>query len=82
MSVLDKKAMYDLKWNYNYNLNRYYNGCNYISANGENADKYYNELFDILDNLNLLLKEIMKEEDITENEILNGFKINKKKEEW
>lgn len=75
MSVLSKKAIYALKWNYNHNLNRYYNGCNYIEQNREDTNKFLPELLSIQENLEILLNEIMKYEDVTEREILNGFNL-------
>lgn len=80
MSVLNEKAMYDLKWNYNYCLNRYYNGCRYIQKHGKKAEKYYEEIFSIIDSLNALLKEIMGQQEVTDDEILYGFKIGTKEE--
>lgn len=75
MPILDKKAMYDLKWNYNYNLNRYYNGCNYLENNPEKFDKYIEELTSIKENLEILVSEIMKQQEVTEDEILGGFAL-------
>jgi len=74
-TVLNLKAMYELKWNYNYNLNRYYNGCNYIEEHINEADKYLPELMSIKENIEILLDEIMKHQQVSENEILNGFDI-------
>lgn len=75
MSVLSKKEIHELKWNYNYNLNRYYNGCNYIEQNKQYTDKYLPELLSIKENLEVILTEIMENEDVSEEEILNGFKF-------
>lgn len=75
MSVLNKKAMYDLKWNYNYNLRRYYNGCNYLEKHPEEFDKYIDELNGIKENLEILINEIMKQENVNEKEILGGFVV-------
>lgn len=75
-AILNEKAMYELKWNYNYNLNRYYNGCNYIAEHTNEADKYLPELMSIKENIDILLDEIMKHGQVSENEILNGFDIS------
>lgn len=75
MSVLNRKQIHELKWNYNYNLNRYYNGCNYIEQNKQDTDKYLAELLSIKEKLEILLTEIMENERVSEEEILNGFKL-------
>lgn len=75
MPILNKKELHELKWNYNHNLNRYYNGCNYIEQNKQDTDKYLAELLSIKENLEILLTEIMKNEKVSEEEILNGFKL-------
>lgn len=75
MPILNEKSIYELEWQYNYNLNRYYNGCNYISEHLKEADKYQPELINIIENIDLLLEEIMKYKKVTKEEILNGFEI-------
>ena len=50
MSVLNEKAIYELKWNYNNNLIRFYNGCKYLEKNRDKIDKYINEILDIKKN--------------------------------
>ena len=75
MSVLDKKAMYNLKWNYNSILRRYYNGCNYLEEHPEEFDKYIEELNGIKENLEILINEIMGQQKVNENEILGGFAL-------
>lgn len=75
MPILNKKELHELKWNYNHNLNRYYNGCNYIEQNKQYTDKYLGELLSIKENLEILLTEIMENEKVSEEEILNGFKL-------
>lgn len=75
MPILNEKSIYELKWQYNYNLNRYYNGCNYISEHLKEADKYEPELINIIENIDLLLEEITKYKKVTKEEILNGFEI-------
>lgn len=56
---------------YNKVLQRYYNGCNYISEHLEEADKYLPKVLELLDKLNKILEKIP---NATEGEILNGFK--------
>lgn len=75
MSVLNNEAIEELKWNYNYNLGRYYKGCEYCSTHKNEIDKWLPELMDILDNINILLEEIMKEKNVTEQEIVGGFNL-------
>lgn len=75
MPILNEKELYELKWNYNHNLNRYYNGCNYIEQNKQDTDKYLAELLSIKENLEIILTEIMENEKVSEEEILNGFKL-------
>lgn len=70
MSFLD-----DFKYDYNYYLRRYYNGCKYCSEHIDEVDKWLPELLDIMDNINLLGIEISKYIEMTEEEILHGFKI-------
>lgn len=70
MSVLN-----EIKNNYNHNLLRYYNGCNYCKKHKKEADKWLTELLEILDNMNILLEEIMKYENINEKEKLEGFEL-------
>ena len=65
----------DLKYDYNYYLNRYYKGCKYCSEHIEEVDKWILELLDIMDNINLLGEEICKYIKMTEEEVLYGFKV-------
>ena len=62
--------MQKVKELYNKTLQRYYNGCNYISEHIDEADKYLPKVLELLDILNQILKRI----PATEEEILNGFK--------
>lgn len=75
MSILNKKALDELKSNYNYYLLRYNKGCDYLEKNISEIDKWTSELLDIIENLNLLLEEIQKNTEVSNYEILNGFKI-------
>lgn len=70
MSVLN-----DLKYNYNYNLIRWNNGCDYCEKHLDEVDKWLPELLDITENLNYLLDEIMKHEKVSDDDILKGFII-------
>lgn len=65
----------ELKMKYNYILNRYYNGCNYIEANPNEFDKYIDKIMNFKSELEEILTEIEKKQTITENEILGGFDI-------
>ena len=60
-----------LKQIYNKTLQRYYNGCNYLSEHIDECDKYLPIVLKLLDALNQILKRIP---NATEEEILNGFK--------
>lgn len=62
-----------MKEKYNKLLKRYINGCEYLKNNPEKQEKYLVELIKILDEMNRILKEIEKEEKITEKEMLIGF---------
>lgn len=63
--------MTELKQRYNYILQRYYNGCNYLLENPKEWDKYLPVVLELLDELNKILEKI----EATKEEILNGFKI-------
>ncbi len=56
---------------YNKILQRYYNGCNYIEEHIEEVDKYLPVVKELLDKLNKILEKIP---NVTEEEVLNGFK--------
>lgn len=63
--------MNKLKQEYNHTLQRYYNGCNYISEHLEEVEKYLPKVLELLDKLNKILEKIP---NATEEEILYGFK--------
>lgn len=63
------------KIEYNYILNRYYNGCNYIEEHPDEFDKYIDKIMDFKNELENILEEIQKKQKVSENEILGGFKI-------
>lgn len=62
--------MDNLKELYNHYLRRYYTGVNYIEQHLDEADKYMPAILDLLDRINLLIKEIG---NMTDEEILGGF---------
>ena len=65
----------ELKMKYNYILNRYYNGCNYIEANPDQFNKYIDRVINFKTQLDEILTEIEKKQIVTESEILGGFEI-------
>lgn len=67
--------MEKLKKQYNYLLNRYYNGCNYVEAHPDEFNKYIGKIEEFKTELNKLLEEIQCKEKTTEEEVLGGFKI-------
>ena len=70
------KNVQTLKKEYNYNLNRYYNGCNYLSEHPEDFDKYIGSLTQIKDNVENLLNQIIGNKvKVTTKEILEGFSL-------
>lgn len=71
--MVDK--LYQLKWEYNHTLSRYYNGCNYIEEHLEEADKYLPVVLELLGKINNLLEKIQKKQLISEAEILGGFEL-------
>ena len=70
MNDLDK-----LKQEYNHNLKRYYNGCKYLEENPEQWDLYIREVFNILENINKILAQILIYEKPKNKEILEGFEL-------
>ncbi len=71
--MVDK--LYQLKWEYNNTLNRYYNGCNYIEEHPDQEVKYLPIVLQLLNRANTLLEEISKVELVTGAEILGGFQL-------
>lgn len=63
--------MKNLKQSYNYLLERYYNGCNYIENHPEEVEKYLPLVLEIKNTLEQILEKIP---NATTEEILNGFK--------
>ena len=64
--------MQKLKGLYNKNLQRYYDGCNYIFNNPTEWDKYLPVVKELLNKMNEILKEMPQ---ATKEERLNGFKL-------
>lgn len=63
------------KMKYNYFLNRYYNGCNYIEAHPTEYDKYIEKIEEFKAQMEDLLTEIEKKQKVTDDEKLGGFEI-------
>ena len=63
-----------LRQEYNHNLTRYYNGCKYCEEHRKEIDKWQPELLKIQDKINELLEEIIKQQELSDKEILEGFK--------
>lgn len=65
----------ELKMKYNYILNRYYNGCNYIEAHPDENSKYIDNIMDFKRQLEEILEQIENIQPANEDEILGGFKV-------
>lgn len=65
----------ELKIMYNEKIKRYYNGCQYIKEHIKEVEKWLPEVIKILDEMNLILEEIQLTENVSEEEILKGFKL-------
>ena len=65
----------ELKIMYNEKIKRYYNGCQYIKEHIKDVEKWLPEVIKILDEMNLILEEIQLTENVSEEEILKGFKL-------
>ena len=65
----------ELKMDYNFNLNRLYNGCNYLDEHPEDCDKYLNELFKVYNKVDVIIRKIEKYQKVTSDEVLGGFEI-------
>lgn len=66
------KSKKQMKKQYNYLIQRFYNGCKYLEEHRKEIDKYIHVLLEIIDNLGEILKEMP---EATKKEILNGFKV-------
>lgn len=76
---MSNKIIEDLKWNYNYYLMRYEKGCKYLEKNPSETEKWLSNLLEILDNLNTILEELIKNTEVSDLEILKGFKLEGEK---
>lgn len=65
----------ELKMKYNYILNRYYNGCNYIEAHPDEFEDYIDIVMGFKGQLEELLAKIESIQLVSEDDILGGFKI-------
>lgn len=65
----------ELKIMYNERRKRFYNGCQYIKEHCKETEKWLPEVFKILDEMNLILEEIQLTENVSDEEILKGFKV-------
>ena len=63
--------MQNLKEIYNITLKRYYDGCDYLFQHSEEWDKYLKVVMELLKKINLIISKIP---NMTQEEILNGFK--------
>lgn len=63
--------MEEYKQNYNYWLKRYYNGIKYLENNPQDFEKYIDNILTIINELNKIITE---HQEITREEILNGYK--------
>lgn len=63
------------KSEYNYILNRYYNGINYLEKHPDEFDKYIEKIMEFKNRLEKLIAQIEKVEKVKADEILGGFKI-------
>ena len=60
---------------YNHLLQRYQDGINYITDHTEKVDDYVKDINEIQSVAEFFLKEIMRKQKVSKDEILGGFKI-------
>lgn len=60
---------------YNHLLKRYQDGINYITNNPDKADDYVEDINEMQSVAEFFLKEIMRKQNVSKDEILGGFKI-------
>ncbi len=60
---------------YNHLLQRYLDGINYITDHPEKVDDYVKDINEIQSVAEFFLKEIMRKQKVSKDEILGGFKI-------
>lgn len=73
------KSLEDMKFEYNYNLNRLNKGCKYCEEHKNEVDRWLPELFKIYNNMNNILEEISKKTKINSEEISKGFLLEGEK---
>lgn len=59
----------ELKKEYNYNLQRYYNADKYLQENPREVDIWLKEVMKIKDRIEAVLLEILKEQKVTKEEM-------------
>lgn len=65
----------DLKRMYNFNINRYNNALKtFETASEEDREKWLPEFIKIQDTLSGLLEKILHYQNVTKDEVFNGFK--------
>lgn len=67
--------LYQLKWEYNNTLNRYYNGCNYLEEHIGEEDRYMPLLLELLEKIESLIDKIQERQAVATEEILGGFEL-------
>ena len=65
----------ELKQEYNHNLIRLYNGDKYCQVHRDEVDRWLPEIQRITYILGRLLEEIMKQQEVSDKEILEGFEL-------
>ena len=70
--VMDIKKYKEM---YNHLLKRYQDGINYITDHPEKVDNYVEYINEIQSVASFFLKEIMRKQKVSKDEILGGFKI-------
>ena len=64
-----------LKQEYNHNLTRLYKGDRYCQDHKDEVDRWLPEILKIQDKINELLEKIMKQQEVSKKEILEGFEL-------
>lgn len=78
---MSNKVIFELKWNYNHLLTRYYKGCAYLEKNPNEIDRWKGTLLEILEDMQLMIEELEKNGVyMTTQEILSGFKMDEEKQ--
>lgn len=78
---MSEKIIFELKWNYNHLLKRYYKGCAYLEKNPNEIDKWKETILEILEDMQLMIEELERNNiHMTSKEILSGFKMDEEKQ--